>query len=450
MAVYVLDKRNNPLDPCTEKRARKLLDSGRARVHRLVPFVIRLVDRTAEESVVHHHTIRIDPGSKTTGLAVVRKTEAASSEGPTVKVVNLIELEHRGTRIRDRLTARAAFRRRRRGNLRYRPARFDNRRRPVGRLPPSLQHRVDTTMSIVSRLCRWVPVCFADMELVRFDTQLMENPEISGVAYQQGELLGYEVREYLLEKWGRCCAYCDAENVPLQVEHVVPRSRGGSDRVSNLTLACEPCNTAKAARPLVEFLAHDLPRLKRIEAKLKSPLRDAAAVNSTRWALFGALKKTGLTVATATGGRTKWNRSRFGVPKTHALDAACVGVTGAVLGWSVPTLSLKATGRGSYCRTRLNKFGFPRGVLTRSKTVRGFATGDLVVADVPKGLKAGHHVGRVAVRASGSFNVTTSHGVVQGISHRHCQTVQRGDGYAISRLPKCPSKPKKGPLSSRT
>ncbi|MEB3828486.1 HNH endonuclease, partial [Phormidium sp. CCY1219] len=68
--------------------------------------------------------------------------------------------------------------------------------------------------------------------------------EVSGVEYQQGELFGYEVREYLLEKWGRKCAYC-AENTPLEVEHIHPQSKGGSDRVSNLTLACHPCNQSK-------------------------------------------------------------------------------------------------------------------------------------------------------------------------------------------------------------
>ena len=61
---------------------------------------------------------------------------------------------------------------------------------------------------------------------MRFDTQLLQNAAIAGVEYQHGELVGYEVREYLLEKWGRVCAYCGAEGVPLEVEHIVPRIRG--------------------------------------------------------------------------------------------------------------------------------------------------------------------------------------------------------------------------------
>jgi hypothetical protein len=86
------------------------------------------------------------------------------------------------------------------------------------------------------------PISSISVEAVRFDMQQMENPEISGIEYQQGTLAGYECREYLLEKWGRKCAYCDAENVPLQIEHIQPKGRRGSDRISNLTLACRPCN----------------------------------------------------------------------------------------------------------------------------------------------------------------------------------------------------------------
>ena len=432
MAVYVLDKRKKPLDPCTEKRARKLLEAGRARVHRLRPFTIRLIDRTVDESVVHTLTVRIDPGSRTTGIALVRETEIVGQDEPKVNVVNLMELTHRGSQIRDVLAARRAHRRHRRSTLRYRPARFDNRTRPDGWLPPSLRHRVDTTRSQVERLHRIAPVGTLRMEMVRFDTQLMQDAEISGVEYQQGELAGYEVREYLLEKFGRQCAYCPAQGVPLQIEHVVARINGGSDRVSNLTLACEPCNQAKDARDVREFLTDDPVRLARLLRQLKTPLRDAAAMNATRWALQRSLKKMGLPVSCHSGGRTKWNRVRLGVPKTHALDAAVVGPTGTISGWLVPTLGIKATGRGSYCRTRLDRFGFPRGYLMRQKSAFGFATGDLVVADVPKGKNAGRHIGRVAVRRIGNFNMDTSERIVRDVSHRHCRLLQRGAGHAYS------------------
>ena len=430
MKVFVLDKRKKPLMPCHPARARELLRKGRAVVHRIAPFTIRLKDRIGGET--QPVRVKIDPGSKTTGLAVVREEETDGET--TAHVLFQAEIHHRGAQIKKKLDQRRAFRRRRRGHLRYRKPRFDNRRRPEGWLPPSLRHRVETTLSWVERLRRLVPVSGLSQELVRFDMQKIANPEIAGVEYQQGTLAGYEVREYLLEKWGRTCAYCGAGNVPLEIDHIHPRSQGGSDRVSNLTLACRTCNQKKGNRPIGEFLSAKPDLLKKVLSRAQAPLKDAAAVNATRWSLFQALKSTGLPVETGSGGRTKWNRTRLGLPKTHSLDAACVGIVDRVSVGQGPVLSIKAAGRGAYQRTRLDAFGFPRGYLTRKKTHFGFATGDLVRATVPSGKKAGTHVGRVAVRSSGSFNVRTGSGVVQGISHKHCRLLQRADGYGYSQM----------------
>jgi 5-methylcytosine-specific restriction endonuclease McrA len=427
VAVFVLDRNGRPVMPCSEKRARLLLERGRARVHRVLPFVIRLTDRTIDSCQSQSLRLKLDPGSKVTGIALVRETQ------DSVAVLTLFDLMHRGRQISEALTARSSMRRARRGRkTRYRKPRFLNRRKPAGWLAPSLQHRVDTTMAWVRRICRWAPVTALSMELVRFDMQAMENPEISGVEYQQGTLAGYELREYLLEKWGRKCAYCDKKDVPLNVDHIEAKARSGSNRPSNLCTACQPCNQEKAARDIREFLRKDPVRLALIFATAKQPLRDAAAVNATRWALFNSLKDVGLPVEATSGGRTKYNRRRLHIPKTHALDAACVGRVESVLGWRRPTLAIKATGRGSYQRTRLTKYGFPRSYLMREKSVKGFQTGDMVCATVTKGSKVGTYVGRVAVRASGSFNIQMGKIVVQGISHRYCTMVQRADGYGYA------------------
>ena len=446
MSVFVLDRKGRALMPCTEKRAAKLLSAGRARVHRLVPFVIRLVDRQLETSALQPLECKLDPGSKFTGIAVVRVSEqidAATGEiQKTVHVLSLLELMHRGRQISEALTSRRAMRRARRNrNTRYRAPRFLNRgNKQRGWLAPSLQHRVDTTCAWVKRIQRWAPITQIAQELVRFDMQKMQaqadGHDIAGAEYQQGTLFGYEVREYLLEKFNRTCAYCDAKDVPLQIEHVHPKSCGGSNKISNLALACQPCNQKKGAQDIKVFLAKNPVRLKRIMAQSKAPLKDAAAVNSTRWALFTALKQTGLPVEVASGGQTKFNRCRLSIPKTHSLDAACVGEMDSITAWHKPTLQLKCTGRGSYQRTRLDKFGFPRGYLTRSKSIKGFQTGDMVKAVVPTGKKMGTHMGRVAIRATGSFNIQSSDGLVQGVSHRHCKVLQRGDGYSYSLVAK--------------
>lgn len=194
--VFVLDRQKNPLMPCTEKRARQLLERGRAMVHKIAPFTIRLKDRTAAESVLQPLRVKFDPGSKTTGMAIVLKGAKGS------KVVFFGEIVHKAG-IKAKLDARRALRRGRRyRKTRYRQARFQNRKRKEGWLPPSLEARVDQTLHAMAKIRQGAPVTDLSVEHVRFDTQKLDNPEISGVAYQQGTLLGYEVREYLLEKWG--------------------------------------------------------------------------------------------------------------------------------------------------------------------------------------------------------------------------------------------------------
>jgi 5-methylcytosine-specific restriction endonuclease McrA len=333
---------------------------------------------------------------------------------------------------------------------RQRPTQLRNRRKRAGTLPPSLESRVCNVVTWVRRLIRLCPIVAISQELVRFDLQQMENPEIAGIEYQQGTLLGYQIREYLLEKWERQCAYCDATDVPLEVEHLLCKARGGTNRVSNLTLACESCNIKKGTRLIEDFLASQPERLSRILTQAKATLKDAAVVNATRWALFERLKALGLPVECGSGGLTKFNRIIRGLPKTHWGDAACVGrstpesldVRGIV------PLHITATGHGSRQMCRMDKYGFPRTGPKQAKRVKGFQTGDTVRAVITVGKKQGTHVGRVAVRASGSFNIVTEQTTVQGVSHRFCTVLQRGDGYRYGQGNPCPSSIQGTPASS--
>ena len=295
MRVFVLDKNLNPLDPCHPARARELLQKGRAKVFKRYPFTIVLQDRTIEESTVHAHRIKIDPGSKTTGVAVVQEE--------TGRVTNALEISHRGQQIKDALESRRALRRGRRNRkTRYRKPRFLNRTRKQGWLPPSLESRIANIETWVRRIRKVCPVAALTQELVRFDLQQMQNPEISGVEYQRGELFGFEVKEYLLTKWGRKCAYCGVENVPFEIEHILALGKGGSNRVSNLCLSCHTCNQAKGNKPVEEFLKKKPNVLKRVLAIALAPLKDAAAVNATRWELYRRLQSTGLPLEVGSGG----------------------------------------------------------------------------------------------------------------------------------------------------
>lgn len=415
--VFVLDANRKPVDPCHPATARKLLRDGKAAVFRRYPFTIIL--KRAIEAEPQPIALKVDPGSKTTGIALISGR----------KVVFAAELEHRGQAIRDGLEKRRAIRQNRRQHkTRYRKPRFLNRTRPQGWLAPSLQSRVNNLQTWLVRFIKLANVQSISMELVRFDMQLMQNAEISGVEYQQGELAGYEVRGYLLEKFGHKCIYCGATDTPLEIEHITPKSRGGSNRISNLTLACTECNQRKGSQTAAEF-GHP-----KVQAQAKAPLKDAAAVNAVRWAIWRMFDASGLSVEVGTGGCTKFNRTRQGYQKAHWIDAACVGESGQAVELCETTkpLRIKAVGRQSRQMCRPDKYGFPRTGAKSSRIVKGFQTGDIVNAIVPSGIKAGQYVGRVAVRATGSFNITTEDGTVQGISYKHCRKAHASDGYSYT------------------
>ncbi|MEH2002566.1 MAG: RNA-guided endonuclease IscB [Nostoc sp.] len=417
--VFVINTNKKPCNPVHPGTARQLLKSGKAAVFRRFPFTLIL--KTEAKEPLREIQLKIDPGSKTTGIALI-------TQG--TYVIWGAELIHRGQAIKSSLESRKSLRRGRRNrHTRYRQARFLNRSRTPGWLAPSLQHRVETTITWVNKLIKFVPITGISQELVRFDLQQIENPEISGSEYQQGELVGYEIREYLLEKWDRKCSYCDVKDVPLQIEHIVPKAKGGSNRISNLCLACEKCNLKKGTQDIEKFLAKKPEVLKRIKSLSLRPLKDAAAVNSTRWKLLNRLKDTGLPVVTGSGGKTKFNRKRLELPKSHWIDAACVGDVETLKVLVTKPLSIKASGHGTRQICRTDKFGFPNRYCSRTKFHFGFQTGDIVKAVVVTGKKIGTYLGRIATRTTGSFNISTSDGLIQGISHKYCKFIHRKDGY---------------------
>lgn len=441
--VFVIDKHKKPLMPCSEKRARQLLEKGRATIHKMYPFTIRIKDRLACESKLSSLRLKIDPGSRTTGIAVL--LEASPKKAKTVL---LLEVKHK-IGIKDSLDTRRALRRGRRNRkTRYRQPRFLNRRRKDGWLPPSLEARVNQTMNVVGKLIRLLPIAFISTEHIKFDTQLMQNSEVSGVKYQQGELFGYEIREYLLEKFQRKCAYCGIKDVPLEIEHFIPKNPKhgpkGTDRISNLALACNSCNTLKGNKQPGEWAdelktsakAIDKRRLEnisKVQEQIKKPLKDAAMMNATRWKLYNRLKETNLSVECGTGARTKKQRLEHGFSKEHYYDAACVGA-------STPKIIVlrekyvqvwSAFGRGTRRLCNTDKYGFPISHRSGQKQHFGFQTGDIVEANIPKGKYKGRWKGRVAVRSSGYFDIKDSTGkrLCQGVSCKYMKVLQRNNGW---------------------
>ena len=219
----------------------------------------------------------------------------------------------------------------------------------------------------------------------------------------------------MLENGGWKGAYCNATQVPV-FEHIVPQARDGANRVSTLTIACTPCHDTKGTPTAAEFGSAEIP------AQAKQPVRDAAAVN----ARVGGLPPT-------QGGG---NRTRRELPKTHWLDAACVGAStpAPLRGAGIVPLGIMATGRHSRQRCRTNASGFPDKAPKATRVVGGFRTGAIVRAIVraivpQSSTKAGTYVGRLAVRATGSCNLKTAAGTLQGIHVRYCRPIHRADGY---------------------
>lgn len=423
--VFVLEPDGSPSNPVHPAYSRRLLSSHQAAVFRTYPFAIRL--HSASGACARPLRLKIDPGSRTTGMAIL--------DG--ANVVWACEIQHRGHVITLRLAGRSMVRRSRRNrNLRRRPARFKNRRRAAGWLPPSLLSRAANIVTWVRRLQKLCPIAALSLEYVKFDTQQMDNPAISGAEYQQGTLAGYEVREYLLEKWQHKCAYCQASGVPLQIEHIQPKARGGSNRISNLTLACVTCNQKKGAMDVRQFLKGRPDVLRRIQAQIKAPMKDAAAVQSLRNNLIRCLQDTGLPLELSSGGVTKWNRIRMNLPKEHWIDAACVGhsTPGQLQITAIDALQIRATGHGNRQLCTTDKFGFPLRHRSRKKP-KGAKTGDMVMFSVRRGKCAGRtFVGRATVRADGSSYIGTKNNRV-GFQSKNCRIIHRKDGYEYGKPP---------------
>ena len=295
--VFVLNKHYKPLMPCTAGKARRLLKQGKAKVVNLTPFTIQLLHGCS--GYKQDTTVGIDAGYKTVGYSAV------TADRELIKG----ELELRND-VKRLLEKRRKYRRERRNRKWYRKPRFDNRSRKDGWLPPSLAHKLQSHIKMIERLKRILPITKVVVEVASFDTQKMQNPEIKGVEYQRGELQGYEVREYLLAKWSHKCAYCGKTDVPLEIEHIVPKSRGGSNRVLNLTLSCHECNQKKGNRTAEEFGYPE------VQARAKEPLRAAAFMNAIRWELVNRLACNW-----TYGSITKYNREKLNLEKSHVNDA---------------------------------------------------------------------------------------------------------------------------------
>ena len=345
VSVPVLDQDGQPLSPTRPSRARRWLESGKAvKVWKHGHFCVQLIGATAEPYATPDMSVNINPGSRTTGITVM-----LNAPGGTTKVVAAYELEHRSNNITQRMTARRSHRTNRRGRLRRRPARFNNRTRKPGWLPPSTKSRLANINTTVKHLMTLFPITGLKLETYRFDPRLMQDPEVRGAEYQTSERGQMQVREYVLQRDNRTCQYqqkCEGSSTHLELDHIVPRSKGGPDRISNLITACKNCNQAKDSRDLEEFLSNDPERAQKVRAQLKKSLASATHMNQLMPLLVEALEAFSLPFLQTDAITTAYNRKVLGIEKTHANDAACLGEPAQVLNIPATVHTLKSVGHG--------------------------------------------------------------------------------------------------------
>ena len=444
----VVDRNGVPLMPCLASRARILCSQKKAKIYCWNPFAIQLFNRIAEESEFQNIELKLDPGSKVTGLAInvfgsVRGWFAAMA----------FHIEHRSNKIVKNLISRRKIRSSRRSRkTRYRAPRFQNRsissRVRSGYniwLPPSAISRIDNVVNMVNRLRKYIAVKKIVGEINKFDTQKMINSDICGVEYQQGTLFGFEVREYILEKFNYTCVYCQKnsfkDGVKLEIDHVIPRSRGGSNSLKNLVLSCSICNQKKGSQKLDDFLANDLQKLRKIKDEISNcqNFKGAAQMNSARKELYGMLeKKTGLSVDVFYAFQTRFNRvSQFHM-KDHWVDASCVGDSGKRVNISyVSNVHVwRSIGRGSRQMCMMNKYGLPRSKAKGSKrffTPTGlfFQTGDRVKMSKGSGIFKVSHFGTVVIRSTGKFDIILKNNKKISSTWKNFVKLNSFNGYKI-------------------
>lgn len=306
MYVFVLSETGKRLMPTHAAKARKLLKAGKARIVSRNPFVIRLTYKTTEYT--QELIVKEDTGFKRGGVAL-------ESNGRIVFWGEIIHRRYINQPTKGQVLAvRRQRRRARRYRLRYREPRFDNRRRPEGWLPPTIKAKADTQINVLKTLAKYAPVTKAIIEVGSFDTHKMQNPDIKPEGYQNGRQKGFKNVKKYVKCRDKHCIHCGAKIE--EVHHVKRRVDGGTDNPDNLVGLCKKCHRLVTLGKL------------KLEAAPGKELKGAAFINAAKDYIVSEVKKFIPEVVTQEGWRTKEERERLNLPKSHVNDAIAMGTSG--------------------------------------------------------------------------------------------------------------------------
>lgn len=325
--VYVLSREGKQLMPTTSPKARRLLREGIAKVVKRKPYTIHLLVPCRGET--QEIICKIDSGYKNIGFScVTKKKELICGE---------VALENKTSK---RLLERKMYRRLKRNKLWYRQARFDNRTKSEGWLPPSIERNYQTHLNLIKRLEKLLPISKKIIEVGNFDMQKLENPDIEGVEYQQGNLFGYQnMKHFLFDREKGKCQLCDKKaEGKMVLHHLKQRKDCGTDKPSNMALLHEKC--------------HDELHAKGLKIKFQNKeYKESTFMNVIKWRF-----KKDLICQLVFGYKTFCNRMKLGLKKTHYNDAFCIENTDSNIKRCLPILYKQKRLINRSCQ--LNRDGF--------------------------------------------------------------------------------------------
>lgn len=304
--------------PTNSYRARKLLKSKRAVIHKYRPvFTIKLVDRA--DGYTQPIEYKCDTGYQNIGISICSDTKEFVNEQRDLLKDEV--KKHSDSR---------KYRRTRRNRLRYRKKRFDNRKGMISKdgFAPSIRNKRDVHVRLYEEYYKVFPITKAVFEMGQFDTQVLKAVEAGlpvpvGTDYQRGEQYGYAtLREAVFARDNYTCICCGKsavkDGVKLRIHHIGYLSGDRSNRMANLGSVCESCHTSKNHKPGG--------KLYNLKPELKT-FKGATFMTMVRYSMVKQLKAAtpDVNIKVTYGAATKLARKDLNVKKTHSNDAYCMG-----------------------------------------------------------------------------------------------------------------------------